>query len=130
MKKLFISVPMKGRTEENIKNSMARMHKIAELVFDQELEVIQSYIPDNAPENTNRSIWYLGESIKMMSEADYFVGIGYSECFKGCQIEKDVAAAYGIPFTTVQVEEMMPDAAEIEKNYYSTLYPDTTAEAK
>ena len=31
MKKLFISCPMKGRTEENIKNTMNRLHKLAEV---------------------------------------------------------------------------------------------------
>lgn len=31
MKKLFISVPMKGRTEENIRKSIEKMHKIAEI---------------------------------------------------------------------------------------------------
>ena len=51
MKKLFISCPMKGRTEENIRKSMEKMHKIAEIIFDQELEVIPTYIEDNPPEN-------------------------------------------------------------------------------
>lgn len=121
MKKLFIGCPMKGRTEENIKNSMARMHKIAELIFDQELEPINTYIPDEAPEGVNRRIWYLGESIKMMAEADYFIGIGYSEVFKGCEIENDVARAYSIPSTSINVADMMPDAAEIEEAYYNEL---------
>lgn len=44
MKKLFISCPMKGRTEENISKSMDQMHKIAEIIFDQELEAIPTYI--------------------------------------------------------------------------------------
>ena len=122
MKKLFISCPMKGRTEENIKSSMARMHRIAELVFDQELEAIDTYIPDEAPDGVNRGVWYLGESIKRMAEADYFIGIGWSEVFKGCEIERSVANAYGIRATTVLVEDVMPDAAEIEKEYYNSLY--------
>jgi hypothetical protein len=120
---------MKGRTEENIKNSMARMHKIAELVFDQELEVIDTYIPDSAPDCEHRRIWYLGESIKRMADADYFIGIGYSEVFKGCVIERDVARYYGIPTTEVHVDEMMPDAAEIEQKWYADMYPTMTAEA-
>lgn len=33
MKKLFISVPMRNRTEYAIKASMEQMHKIAEAVF-------------------------------------------------------------------------------------------------
>ena len=118
MKKLFISCPMKGRTEENIRNSMARMHKIAEAVFDQELEVIPTYIEHRPPENAHQAVWYLGESIKKMSEADYFIGIAYSEVFKGCVLESDVAEAYDIPTTTVSIHEMMPDAAEIEETYY------------
>ena len=129
MKKLFISCPMRGRTEENIKNSMARMHKIAELVFDQELEVIDTYIPDNTPDCKHRRIWYLGESIKRMAEADYFIGIGYSDVFKGCNIERDVARSYGIRITEVCIDEMMPDAAEIEREYYNNMYPSMTPEA-
>lgn len=123
MKKLFISCPMKGRTEENIKNSMARMHKIAELVFDQELEPIDTYIPDSAPEDVNRGVWYLGESIKRMAAADYFIGIEYSEVFKGCQFEFEVAEAYDIPTTRVSVYEMMPDAADVENSYLNNKYP-------
>lgn len=118
MKKLFISCPMRGRTEENIKNSMARMHKIAELIFDQELEAIDTYIPDEAPADVNQRVWYLGESIKRMAAADYFIGIGYSDAFRGCEIERDTAAYYGIPIATVSLEEMMPDAYEIQKEYW------------
>lgn len=66
MKKLFISCPMKGRTEESIKRSMEKMHKLAEIIFDQELEVIPTYIEDNPPENTNQAIWYLGKSIQLL----------------------------------------------------------------
>lgn len=117
MKKLFISCPMKGRTEENIKKSMEKMHKLAEIIFDQELEVIPSYIPDNAPDACNRPVWYLGESIKMLSEADYFIGINYTDVFKGCQIEAHVARSYGIRSTYVDMDDIMPDATEIEKSY-------------
>lgn len=75
MKKLFISVPMRNRTEYAIKASMEQMHKIAEAVFGEELEVIPTYFEDDPPENTNMALWYLGESIKKLSEADRFIGI-------------------------------------------------------
>ena len=127
MKKLFISCPMKGRTEENIKNSMERMHKIAELIFDQELKMIPTYIPGTAPKNVNRSIWCLGESIKMMSEADYFIGVDFTEVFRGCEIERDVAKSYGIPTTFVRISDMMPDAVKIEEEYYNKLYEEAVA---
>lgn len=66
MKKLFISVPMRNRTEYAIKASMEQMHKIAEAVFGEELEVIPTYFEDDPPENTNMALWYLGESIKKL----------------------------------------------------------------
>ena len=112
-KKLFISCPMKGRTEENIRKSMEKMHKIAEIVFDQELEVIPSYIEHNPPATSNQAIWYLGESLKKMSEADYFIGISYIYDFRGCCIEADVAQSYGIPTTFVDIRELMPDIVKV-----------------
>lgn len=117
MKKLFISCPMKGRTEENIRDSMARMHKIAEAYFGQELEVIPTYIEDNPPENAKQAVWFLGESIKLMAEADFFIGVGYSDCFSGCTIEHEVACSYGIPHYRVDLG-MMPDAMAIEQLYF------------
>ena len=68
MKKLFISCPMKDRTEAQIRGTMMQMHNIAEAVFGEELEVIQTYIPD-PPSGMNQALWCLGESIKMLSEA-------------------------------------------------------------
>ena len=56
MKKLFISVPIKGRTEEAIKASMEKMHKIAEATVGEELEVIPSYIEDNPPKGDREAV--------------------------------------------------------------------------
>lgn len=120
MKKLFISCPMKGRTEENIRSSMDRLHKIAEAFFDQELEVIPSYIEHKPPVDNNQSVWYLGESIKKMAEADYFIGVDRTYgAFNGCNNEYHVAQDYGIPNTLIDIE-MMPDAEAIVKAYWES----------
>ena len=122
MKKLFISCPMKGRTEENIKKSMEKMHKMAEIIFDQELEVLPTYIEEEPPEGTaNRGVWYLGKSIEMLAEADFFIGVGYSDFFKGCEIECAVARSYGIRMANVEMHEVMPDAVQIEKEYWNNM---------
>lgn len=124
MKKLFISCPMKGRTEENIRNSMERMHKIAEATFGEELAVIQTYIPGEAPDVKHPRVWYLGESIKMMAEADYFIGIGYESAFTGCCVEYNVAQEYGIPYVNVNMRIVMPDAWEIaNRNFTAATVP-------
>lgn len=95
MKKLFVSVPMEGRTKEAIKNSIECMHKIAEIAFGEELELIDSYIEDNPPATRNQSIWYLGKSIELLSQADYFIGVNI-DCYPGCYVENRVASVYDI----------------------------------
>lgn len=123
MKKLFISCPMKGRTEENIRKSMEKMHKIAEIIFDQELKVIPSYIEDNPPETRDQRIWYLGKSIQMMADADYYIGVQWPDDFPGCMVENRVAEAYGVPSTYVHIRELMPDVANMLDNLYSPKMP-------
>lgn len=121
MKKLFISCPMKGRTEENIKKSMEQMHKIAEIMFDQKLEVIPTYIEDAPPANSNEGVWYLGRSIQLMAEADFFVGVCYTEFFNGCTVEYDVARKYGIKSIQLDMYQFMPDAVDAEREFYNSM---------
>ena len=103
MKKLFISCPMKGRTKENIEKSMDKMHRIAEAAFEQKLEVIPSYIEDLPPKDNREAVWYLGESIKLLAQADYFIGIDAYD-FTGCIIERDTARSYYIPFYLLPIK--------------------------
>nr|DAE38547.1 MAG TPA: protein of unknown function (DUF1937) [Caudoviricetes sp.] len=113
MKKLFISVPMRNRTEYAIKASMEQMHKIAEAVFGEELEIIPTYFEGDPPENANMALWYLGESIKKLSEADRFIGI-YDEDkgYRGRIIENLAAKNYNIPSYLVNISYVAPDIIE------------------
>ena len=108
MKKLFISCPMRGRSEEAIKESMNKMHQIAEAVFGVSLDPIDSYNHEE-PQATNKRIAYLGESIKLMADADYFIGT-YSEN-DGCAVEGMVARRYNLKFFFVY-EEVILSAGE------------------
>ena len=112
MKKLFISCPMRGRTPEAIKKSIEKMHKIAEATVGEELEVIPSYKPDS--EYKNKPIACLGESIKRMQDADFFVCIDESYRFRGCESEKDIAVRYGIPSIVTKLAFVAPDVFEKE----------------
>ena len=96
MKKLFVSVPMKGRTEEEIRKTIDKMKKIAEIFEGEELELIESYIEDNPPKSNNQAIWFLGESLKKLAQADVFIGISEAWAWSGCQIERETAERYGI----------------------------------
>ena len=96
MKKLFVSVPMKGRTQEEIKASIEKMKNIAEVYEGEELELIDSCIEDKPPKDLKESVWYLGESLKKLSQADVFIGITDACEWNGCYIENEVALRYGI----------------------------------
>lgn len=118
-KKLYISCPMKGRTEETICHDMKRMHKLAEIVFDQELEVIQTYMKHDPPATVNQAVYYLGASIQKLAEADYFIGVPYMDTFHGCEVEARIAHLYGIPSTYVDIDTMMPDVREMDRIAYA-----------
>lgn len=116
MKKLFVSVPMKGRTEEEIKASIQKMKKIAEVYEGEELELIDSYVEDNAPKNANPPVWYLGKSLEKLSEADIFIGIDDDYDWTGCYIERLTAIKYDIKLYHVQADCVINNYEEVCKN--------------
>lgn len=107
MKKLFVSVPMKGRTEEEIKASIQKMKKIAEIYEGEELELIDSYIKDNPPKDSKEVVWYLGESLKKLAQADVFIGICENYDWNSCYIERKTAERYGIKTYACPAEDVI-----------------------
>ena len=94
MKKLFISQPMKGKTNEEIRKEREEAIFCAKELTGNEIEVIDSFF-ENAPADA-RPLWYLGESLKLLSTADvaYFAP-GWKSA-RGCKIEHICAEQYGI----------------------------------
>ena len=94
MKRLFISQPFTGKTEEEVFVIRKTIEKsITELIG--EVEVIDQYHQD-APPNPGR-LFYLGNSIKLMGSADI---VCFSSDWKdapGCRVEMSVCLEYGIP---------------------------------
>lgn len=120
MKKLFVSCPMRGRTNEAIARSIERMHVIAEAVLGEELEVLDSFRKDD-PEISN-PLKMLGKSIEIMSEADAFIGISYTGYWRGCDVEHDIAEKYlhdgAMYLSESQWGQFMPDAWELMTKAY------------
>ena len=73
MKKVFISQPMNGLTDE-------------------EIEFIDSFLQDYPGEiNKHIPVWYLGKSIQLLSQADMiYLGEGWDKA-RGCKIEYEIA---------------------------------------
>ena len=94
MKKLFISQPMKGKTDEEILAVREQAIAEAKKLVGEDVEVIDSFFQD-APVGA-RPLWFLGKSIELLSTADvaYFAA-GWLET-RGCLIEHVCAKEYGI----------------------------------
>ena len=95
MKKLFISLPMAGKSEEEIRNKMAEYKENAEYLMGEELELIDTLIKKYVPENVkDPAIWCLGESITLMAYADVvYFGRGWRSA-RGCIVEYETAYRY------------------------------------
>jgi hypothetical protein len=118
MKKLFVSVPMRGRTEEEIKASIQKMKKIAEIYEGEELELIDSYIEDNPPKDSKEAVWYLGESLKKLAQADVFIGIDEAYDWNGCYIERDTAQRYGVKTYIASARYVIDDYSALVQKLY------------
>lgn len=94
MKKLFISQPMRGKTDEEILAERKKAIESAERNLGEPVEVIDSFF-QNAPADA-RPLWFLGKSLELLSTADiaYFAK-GWEDA-RGCRIENQCAIQYGI----------------------------------
>ena len=95
MKKLFISQPMRGKTDQEILAVRKKAIEAAEELLGEEVEVIDSFF-QSAPVDA-KPLWFLGKSLELLSSADvaYFAP-GWND-FRGCKIEHTCATEYGIP---------------------------------
>ena len=91
--KIFISQPMNGKTNEEIKDERNYIISILATHFPR-AEIIDSFFKDTP--HDAKPLWYLGESIKLMSEADVVFFCDGWQTARGCQIEHDCALEYGI----------------------------------
>lgn len=94
MKKLFISQPMKGKSDEDILAERQKAIKSAEAKIGEAVEVIDSFF-QGAPVDV-KPLWYLGKSLELLASADiaYFAK-GWQDA-RGCKIENTCAIEYGI----------------------------------
>lgn len=96
MKKLFISQPMRGKTDEEIFAERANAIQAAKDSLGEDVEVIDSWFGDF----DGKALEFLGKSILLLAQADvaYFAP-GWDKA-RGCQIEHQCAALYDIPHIT------------------------------
>lgn len=93
--KIFISQPMRGKTDAEILTERERAIKAAKAKWGDDVEVLESFFR-GAPAEA-KPLWFLGESLKVMADADaVIVRKGWS-CARWCKVEIAAADAYKLP---------------------------------
>ena len=96
MKKIFISQPMNGLTDEEILETRKNIQIRAEKEIGESVELIDSFITEDPDKNNNIPVWYLGKSILCLCKADIAYFGGDWKSARGCNIEHEIAVQYGV----------------------------------
>ena len=98
MKKLFVSIPLKGRSKEEIQDSLDRIKTAVEGLLDSEVELLHQEpkdIPDfGGEEDADDNLEFLSKDIALMAEADYFATIEDNWDYRHCRLEEDIFRQY------------------------------------
>ena len=89
--KVFISQPMKGLSEKEIKSNREKAIRKIKSLYGDDAEIIDSYI-----DGGGTPLWCLGKSIELLSTADVAYFLKGWNTARGCRIEYMCADNYGI----------------------------------
>lgn len=90
--KIMISQPMRGKTNEQIKQERAEVVKKLEM---QGHEVVDTIFTEEMPIECDMAMYLLAKSIEAMSKVDAVVFMRGWQNARGCKIEHQVAVDYG-----------------------------------
>ena len=96
MKKIFISQPMNGLTQEEVFAVREKAIEDAGIKIGESVIVLDTFILEDAPKDANAGLWYLAKSLMVMSDADVAYFCKGWENARGCKIEHTCAVEYGI----------------------------------
>lgn len=93
MIKLFISQPMRGKTDEEILQEREKAIERAKIILEDDVEVLETFFTDF---DGKKPLNYLAESLHYLANADVAYFIGNWNEYRGCRIENLCAKEYGI----------------------------------
>lgn len=103
-KKLFISQPMRDKTNEQIEEERERAIRAASEAIGEPVMVIDSFFK-NAPHDA-KPLWYLSKSLELMSQCDVVYFVSGWKNYRGCKIENTCAHEYLKSFGVRIIEEL------------------------
>ena len=106
--RLFISQPMRGKTDEQIEREREELVEIAEAMYFGcgGVEVIDSFFKGglNAPTGSKVPLYYLSKSLELLATADAVIFAKDWQGARGCRIEHECAKQYGVPMIELPEE--------------------------
>lgn len=109
MKKLYISCPVEGKALLSVLHTVKKMHKIAEVLFDEELEIIDSV---TVSELIETDLHDLSRHIELMAQADYFVYVPDCED-RTVYLETEIASSYNIKMASISAKYVVEEDGDI-----------------
>ena len=98
--RLFISQPMRGKSDEEIESEREDLIAIAKAVYAGrgEVEVIDSFFKGglDVPAGAKAPLYYLGKSLELLATADVAIFAEDWREARGCRIEHECADGYGV----------------------------------
>lgn len=94
MTKIFISVGMRGRQEEDVIRDICRACQNINTRFGMDVEIVDNW-DCQGPDDAGR-LWYLGEAIKKLGDCDVCYFVKNWQKHKGCKAEYEICKLYGI----------------------------------
>ena len=105
--RLFISQPMRGKSDEEIESEREDLIEIAKAVYADrgEVEVIDSFFKGglDVPADAKAPLYHLGKSLELLATADVVIFAEDWREARGCRIEHECAKQYGV--STIELPE-------------------------
>lgn len=106
--RLFISQPMRGKTDEQIESEREKLVEIAEAVYlgGDGVEVIDSFFKRglDVPAGAKVPLYYLSKSLELLATADVAIFAEDWQGARGCRIEHECAKQYKVPMIELPEE--------------------------
>ena len=95
--KVFISQPMRDKTEEEILDERNKAVESIKKQFNtNDVEVLDSYFKVVPGYNIDKPLFFFGKSIQLLAQADYAYFCKDWDKYRGCKSEHFICNQYGI----------------------------------
>lgn len=100
MKKVFVSQPMRDRSDKEIETERKDIVALVKKQYGEDVELLDTFFK-GAPHDA-APLWFLGKSIQMLGRADIVVFAPGWDKYRGCRTEHFVCEQYGIDYLEME----------------------------